>query len=164
MLTINGDYNIFRRGFVIKRNELRKNLEASLNSLYEMGGVEILSEYWQGELRVLSYLYQNDDSETSPSDLSKALHVSRARITTALSALRKKGTVRMEMCEHDRRRMRVMLTAEGKEFIEEKQRQVEEHFDVLINGLGEENVLELIRLTDLSKKIIGSEAASQEKQ
>ena len=143
----------------MERNELRNNLKSSLNSLYEMSAVERLAEFWQGELHVLEYLYQHGKSGINPSVLSDALYVSRARITTALSALRKKGYITMEMCENDRRRMRVMLTTEGKQFIEGKQQEVEKHFDVLINGLGEENVLELIRLTDLSKKIIGDENA-----
>jgi len=138
---------------------LRNNLQASLNSLYEMGFVENLAEFWQGKLHVLEYLYRHGNSEINPSVLSDALDVSRARIATALSALRNKGYVTMEMCEHDRRRMRVMLTNEGKQFIEGKQHEVEKHFDILINGLGEKNVLELIRLTDLSKEIIGDEDA-----
>jgi len=138
----------------MEKNELRNHLKASLNSLYEMGAVENLAEFWQGELHVLEYLYQHADSEICPSVLSAALNVSRARITSALSSLRRKGYVTMEMCENDRRRMRVTLTDEGKQFIEIKRQEIEKHFDVLINGLGEENVLELIRLTDISKKIM----------
>jgi DNA-binding MarR family transcriptional regulator len=141
----------------MKQNNLRNMLQASLNKLYEMGVVENLAEFWQGELHVLEYLYQHSDSEIIPSVLSDALGVSRARITAALSALRKKEYVTMEMCEHDRRRMRVLLTNKGKQFIEEKQREVEKQFDILINGLGEKNVLELIRLTELSKEILGNE-------
>lgn len=139
--------------------ELRNTLAASLSCLYEMGAVESLAEFWQGELHVLEYLYQHCDSEVNPSVLSDALNVSRARITSALSALRKKGYVTMEMCESDRRRMRVMLTTDGKYFIEQKQKELERQFDVLINGLGEQNVLELIRLTNLSIEVIGNEDA-----
>jgi DNA-binding MarR family transcriptional regulator len=143
----------------MKQIELKNSLKASLSGLYEMSAVESLAEFWQGKLHVLEYLYQHGDSEINPSVLSDALHLSRARITTALSALRRKEYVIMEMCENDRRRMRVMLTTGGKYFIEGKQKEVEKHFDVLINGLGEENVLELIRLTELSKEIIGNQNA-----
>ena len=138
----------------MEQTELRNSLTASLGSIYEIGAVENLTEFWQGESHVLEYLYQHSNSEINPSVLSDALNVSRARITAALSALRKKGYVTMEMCEHDRRRVRVILTDEGKQFIKVKQQKVKEHFDVLINGLGEENVIELTRLIDLSAEVM----------
>jgi DNA-binding MarR family transcriptional regulator len=134
--------------------ELNQRLANSLFQMYEMQAIEDLVEFWQGELRVLQFVYQHGDDEINPSDLSDALHVSRARITTALSALRKKGFISMEMCEDDRRRMRVLLTADGETFVKEKQHIVEKHFDKLVNGLGEDDVMELVRLIELSTKVL----------
>lgn len=134
--------------------ELRDSFTASLFQMYKMDSTGKLAEYWQGKLSVLMYVYQHNNAKINPSVLSDALHVSRARITTELSALRKKGYIIMEMCEDDRRRMHVILTTDGKRFIKKKQREIEKHFDILINGLGEENVTEFIRLIDLSISVI----------
>ncbi|MGI6343510.1 MAG: MarR family transcriptional regulator [Bacillota bacterium] len=53
-----------------------------------------LTEFLQGELRVLFYLSLHRQREVYPSLLSEKLHVSRPRITAALAALRAKGYVR----------------------------------------------------------------------
>ena len=134
--------------------ELRNNLTASLARIYDIEAFSNLAEFLQGELHVLQNLTQNNSLEMNPSILSDNLHVSRSRITAALSALRKKGYVTMEMSEDDRRRMRVKLTTAGEAFIKEKQENVERYFDKLIKGMGEENVLELIRLIELSVEIM----------
>lgn len=134
--------------------ELRNNLTASLARIYDIEAFSNLAEFLQGELHVLQNLTQNNSLEMNPSILSDNLHVSRSRITAALSALRKKGYVTMEMSEDDRRRMRVKLTTDGEAFIKEKQENVERYFDKLIKGMGEENVLELIRLIELSVEIM----------
>lgn len=141
--------------------ELRDSLTASLSQMYYMEVIGSLAEFWQGELRVLLYVYQHSDTEISPSVLSEAIHVSRARITTSLSALRKKKYIVMKMCKSDRRRMNVMLTAEGESFVRRKQEEVERHFDVLVNGLGEENVIEFIRLIELSIQVIDKDENAQ---
>ena len=135
-------------------NELRNALTASLALMYDIKAFSSLAEFLQGELHVLHHLSQNSNLEMNPSILSENLHVSRSRMTAALSALREKAYVRMEMSEDDRRRMRVMLTPDGEAFINEKQKKVERYFDLLVEGLGEENVMELIRLIELSVEIM----------
>lgn len=138
----------------MKKDELRNALTASLSQMYDMEAFSCLAEFLQGELHVLYYLSQNRSSEVNPSILSNKLHVSRSRITAALSTLRKKGYVTMEMSRNDRRRMLVTLTAEGESFIKEKQDRVQSYFDTLVEGLGEKNVKELIRLIELSISIM----------
>jgi len=138
------------RRFDLKKIELRNRLTSSLIQMYEMEAIGSLADFLQGELHILQYLAFNKDSEVNPSVLSDKLFVSRSRITAALSTLRKKGYVAMEMCEEDRRRMRVSLTPEGETLIRKKQKKVEQYFDILVEGLGEENVIDLIRLIDLS--------------
>ncbi len=136
--------------------ELRERLTASLSRLYEGEAFACLAEFLQGETNILYHLAQNRGTEINPSTLSEKLRVSRSRITAALSALRKKGFVKLRGSEHDRRRVRVTLTAEGAEFLRRKQERVEEYFDRLVEGLGETNVLDLVRLIDLSVEIIGA--------
>lgn len=132
------------------RTELVNQLIGSLARMYNMEAIAVLADFLQGELHVLQYLYDNKERETNPSILSAKTHVSRSRITAALTALRKKGYVTMELSEEDRRRMRVLLTENGEAYIKSKQEQVEHYFDVLVGGLGEENALHLIRLIELS--------------
>ena len=145
----------------MKQLELKNSLANSLGRVYGMEFIDSFIEFWQGELRILQYVYQHRNSETmSPSVLSSALHVSRARITAALSALRKKGYIVMEICSEDRRRMRVILTTDGEVFIKKKQEEVERQFDILTNGLGEKNTQELIRLIELSIEVMGKNATN----
>lgn len=145
----------------MEKIELRDRLTASLIQMYEMEAIGSLADFLQGELHVLQYLSSNIQSEINPSVLSDKLHVSRSRITAALSALRKKGYVTMEMNEEDRRRMRVRLTADGEALIRQKQDHVEQYFNILVDGLGEENVLDLIRLIDLSVKTMNKAMVEQ---
>ncbi|WP_438349313.1 MarR family winged helix-turn-helix transcriptional regulator [Paenibacillus sp. FA6] len=136
---------------------LIRKLMMSLARMYDMEAFSHLAEFLQGELHMLHYLSQNSHSEINPSILSDKLHVSRSRITAALSTLRKKGYVTMEMSENDRRRMTVSLTSAGEAFIRGKQEEVVRYFDVLVKGLGEGNVLDMIRLIELSVGIMDSE-------
>ncbi len=115
-----------------------------------MNTINRLEEFWQGEQRVLNYLCRHEGSEINPSALSHDLHVSRARITTALTALRKKGYITMELCQEDRRRMRVIMTENGRQYIYAKQAEIEAGFDQLIRGLGETETLKFIDLIQKS--------------
>ena len=63
----------------------------------------------------------------------------------------------MEISEEDRRRMRVILTPEGASFFRKKQIQVEDYFDMLVKGMGEKDVKELIRLINRSIELVGKE-------
>ncbi len=134
--------------------ELRNHLTASLARLYDMKAFSTLADFLQGELHVLHYLSMNRHLEINPSILSDKLNVSRPRITAALSTLRKKGYVTMEMSAEDRRRISVILTPDGESFIKEKQDNVDRYFDVLAEGLGEANGSDLIRLIELSIEIM----------
>ncbi len=131
-------------------SDLRNLLITSLVKMYEMNVFRNLAVFLQGEVQVLFYLLQNPDRIINPSELSEKLHVSRSRITATLRSLRKKKYIAMELCWDDRRRMQVTLTPVGLDFIRVQQRQVERYFDLLVEGLKEDNVMELNRLIELS--------------
>ena len=135
---------------IMNRKELRNNLTSSLQTMYDMEVFASMIEFCQGEMRVLLYLYMNVGIEIYPSDLSRALNVTRQRITSILSSLRKKGYVTMEIAENDRRRMRVAITEDAKKWVITKIKVINNHFDNLIEGLGEENTQELTLLINLS--------------
>jgi DNA-binding MarR family transcriptional regulator len=138
-------------------DELRNKLIAILSQMYDTVAFTSLAEFLQGELHVMYNLYINRNTEINPSALSESLHVSRSRITAALSNLREKGYITMEISEIDRRRMCVRLTKEGEYFIEGKMYNVQKYFDALISGMGEKNINELIRLIELGTAIMDKE-------
>ncbi len=145
----------------VRQTELRDELMEMLASLYETEAFAALAEFLQGELRILHHLWRYRQQEINPSILSEKLHVSRSRITAALAALRKKGFVRMQVSEEDRRRMVVLLTAQGEYSILEKKRAMERYFDRLVIGLGEEKVLQLKQLIEYSVAIMAEEESSR---
>lgn len=130
--------------------ELRNDLTTSLVTLYDLEIFASMMEYCQGEMRVLIYLELNNGNEVYPSDISESLHVTRQRITSILSSLRKKGYVSMETAENDRRRKKVVLTKNARKYVITKGKWIESYFDTLIEKLGEENTQELTRLINLS--------------
>lgn len=135
-------------------NQMTSDLVAALSKIYDMDCVDIYSEFFQGELHAMLYLSAHTDREIYPSTLSDALHVTRARITSTLSSLRKKGYVAMDLCENDRRRMRVTLTEDGMRLVAEKQERVLRYLDYWMDHLGESNTKEMIRLIHLSADIM----------
>ena len=136
--------------------KLKDKLIESLGKIYYMEAFSHLTEFLQGELYVLHFLFVNKDMAINPSILSERLHMSRPRITAALSNLRRKGYVVTKISAHDRRKVLVMLTPEGHSYIVEKQRNVETSFEMFVNGIGEKNALELIRIIDLTASIMDS--------
>lgn len=137
-------------------NNLKLHLIESLEKVYYMEAFSQMAEFLQGELYLLKFLAINRDQEFNPSELSEKLHMSRPRITTAISALRKKNYVTTELDEVDRRRLKIKATENGIAFVMEKQKKVEENFDLFISGIGEKDTLELIRIVDLAAEIMGN--------
>lgn len=54
------------------------------------------------------------------------------------------------MAENDRRRMRVVLTEDGKNWLIKKVKEIEIYYDTLLDGLGENNIQEITRLMNMS--------------
>lgn len=130
-----------------------KDLTKTLSKVYETEALSAFSEFFTGELHALQYLSKNIERDVYPSDLSEALHVTRARIASILASLRKKGFIGMELDEKDRRRMRVSMSASGTEYLNKKQEGVRVYLVQWLERLGEENTLEFIRLLNLSMGI-----------
>ena len=99
---------------------LQAELIGILQTLYDTEALTPMMEFCQGEMRVLLYLLAHE-GKVYPSQLSDSLAVTRQRITTILSAMRKKGLIQMEIEEEDRRKMSVTLTDLGKAAAIEKQ-------------------------------------------
>lgn len=133
---------------------LKLKLIKSLEKIYYMEAFSQLADFLQGELYLLKFLASNKGKEFGPSELSQILHISRPRITTTISPLRKKGFVKTEPDQYDRRRLKVKATDKGIRFVNNKQRKVEDNFEAFIDGIGEKDTLELIRIVDLAAQIM----------
>lgn len=138
----------------MSKEVLKFELIDSLEKIYYMEAFSQLAEFLQGELYLLRFLALNKEEEIGPSELSERLHMSRPRITATISALRKKDFVNTELDKEDRRRLKIRITKKGMDHIIKKQACVEGNFEVFINGIGEEDARELIRIIDLATKIM----------
>ncbi len=139
----------------MNNDDLKLSLIQSLEKIYYMDAFAQMTEFLQGELYLLKFLTLNHGEEFGPSELSERLNISRPRITTTISALRKKKLVVTEIDKDDRRRLKIKATEKGRQYILEKQKVVEENFDLFIQGIGAKDTLELIRIIDLATHIMG---------
>jgi len=129
--------------------DLKEELTLNLYSIYDSDIFAPVMEFLQGETRVLLFLLMNKNKEIYPSDLSEALYVTRQRITSILSSLRKKQFVVMESSQKDRRRMQVFLTYKGKKYIIVKEKIAENLIDTIIDRVGYDNVKELSTILEM---------------
>lgn len=107
---------------------------------------EEVSSLFKGENRILHYLYQEQRNDVTPSELSEQLHVTRARVTAAVKELQKKEYVQAVHPKTDRRRVYLMLTPLGTSYIVERIHSVQQCIETLQKGLGETDVIEIVRL------------------
>lgn len=148
----------------MNNKDLKTCLIKSLEKVYYMEAFSQMTEFLQGELYLLKFLAENTDEEFGPSELSDNLNISRPRITTTISALRKKKFVITEPDKEDRRRLKIKITDKGEKFIEKKQEKVIENFDVFIDGIGADDTLELIRIINLAADIMNDKNNDNDKE
>ena len=119
---------------------------------------EEVSSLFKGENRILHYLYQEQRNDVTPSELSEQLHVTRARVTAAVKELQKKEYVQAVHPKTDRRRVYLMLTPMGTIYIVERIHSVQQCIETLQKGLGETDVLEIVRLLMRSFRVFETAA------
>ena len=119
---------------------------------------EEVSSLFKGVNRILHYLYQEQRNDVTPSELSEQLHVTRARVTAAVKELQKKEYVQAVHPKTDRRRVYLMLTPPGTSYIVERIHSVQQCIETLQKGLGETDVLEIVRLLMRSFRVFETAA------
>lgn len=124
---------------------LKNQLMAELVTLFQMEPMARLIERIQGEGRVLFYLKEHPE-QANPSQISQNLSLSKPRVTSILNALRKKEFVELQADPDDRRRVNVVLTQAGIDYIALKVSHTEAMLDEYIDGMGRESTEELISL------------------
>lgn len=99
----------------------------------------------RGEFGVLRYLMDVED-QVSARELTKQLHVVPGRMTDILKSLEKKGCIRREQDEEDRRRLKVCITEKGRKEEIEKRKFISQEYQGMFKLLGKKDTEELIRL------------------
>lgn len=105
---------------------------------------EAVSDACGGEFFALSLLLAGAPS--CPSELSRSMGVSSARIAALLKHLEQKGFIQRRADEFDERRVNVSLTDTGRELINERRREAIERVAAALRSLGEEDAREYVRL------------------
>lgn len=100
----------------------------------------------QGEPFVLNYLYCHGSAQ--PSQISVAMQVSTARITTILNGLEKREMVVRRPDETDRRKINVCLTEQGRAYVVRDREEMLEVPSEILTQLGPEDTAEMLRLLD----------------
>lgn len=106
---------------------------------------EAVSDACGGEFFALSLLLLRDEP-SCPSELSRSMGVSSARIAALLKHLEQKGWISRSADEHDERRVNVLLTDAGRELINSRRRDAIERVSAALRELGEEDAHEYVRL------------------
>lgn len=95
---------------------------------------------------ILYELSKNPNGVT-PGELSERLAVGSGRIGNALKSMEEKGAIERKADPEDHRKVLVTLTDNGREFINQLQKQFEERLDYVIDKFGEEKFEEYLRLS-----------------
>ena len=132
---------------------LKAQLMEELITLFQMEPLARLIERIQGEGRVLFYLKDHPE-QANPSQISQNLALSRPRVTSILNALRKKEFVELQTDPDDRRKVNVVLTKAGEEYIALKVAHTDSMLDDYIAGMGRENTDELITLLKRTNEVM----------
>lgn len=99
------------------------------------------------ESAVLYFLTtRGDDEEVIPSEIASQLGYSRTRVTRILDALEQRGFVERVHDRQDRRRVLVHATESGRTASLEENAEAIEGLQGFIEGLGEKDAIELLRI------------------
>ena len=119
--------------------DLKDELIDSVNSLSSDEFFAKMFSALQGETSVLMYIYRNNCC-ASPSSISNALRITKARVTAVSNSLIDKGLIKLERNQADRRKVDLFLTDKGIQKIEMLNKRV----SYVLDELGEEKVRDLI--------------------
>jgi DNA-binding MarR family transcriptional regulator len=106
-----------------------------------------------GELAVMSRIARDvPDSRHMPhsvlSEIRDELFISKAGVSQILNSLERKGYIRREINQCDRRKFILSLTPQGREILKDVHGMAQRVLDEVINRFGEENIRRFIALFD----------------
>lgn len=125
------------------RNEL-------IDSIFKVSNSENISTILrlsEGKNSLLYLLYVSDSSLT-PSEISKRLNISRARVTVMLNSLSNENLIEFSKVDDDKRKMYVKLTNYGVNSVCENINKIDELLTLLSNIIGTDSLEKLIEVFD----------------
>ena len=125
------------------KNDLPLKLHEQLRELYFSSDPFGLTEFLQGEMKVLSFIAVSD-RELLPGQLSSSLEMTAGRIAGILRSLEKKGYITRRTDIADRRRVLVSITEQGREYINSSSEKLEQRLNMLVAEMGSENTVRVI--------------------
>ncbi len=135
-------------------SELIKKLHELSNTCMQ----KHIGESLKGEMLLLQFLV-NQGGSSLPSHLSESMNVSSARIAAVLNSLCKKGFVRRKPDPTDRRKKAVFITEAGFQYALQQRRYLRDIMLRILEGLGETDAREYIRIVGRIIEISKEEAA-----
>ncbi len=106
---------------------------------------EKILEVTRGEMSIIAFFTELKETAT-PSELSCHSGVSTARTASTLKSLEKKGMIVREMDPNDRRKVIVHMTEKGRLYGLERQKEALSCITEVLQGLGEADAKEYVRL------------------
>ncbi len=131
---------------------LAKELLSTRTKLNNLPAGEALIKMSEGEYYVLTLLFSNGLC-SHPSQLSRSMAVSTARVAAILNKLEKKGFVQRSADPDDERKVIVTLTDKGCFEVSLSTKNVLIHLSKILESLGPEDAKEYIRI---QKKLLAS--------
>lgn len=106
---------------------------------------KMIHHFSQGELFLLNHL-RTADGVARPSEMSRAMGTSTARVAAALNSMERKGWVRREVDAADHRKTLVHITPEGLAFASSGRERLLFRVRQLLEALGEEDAAAYLRI------------------
>ena len=134
------------------RNEL-------IDSIFKVSNSENISTILrlsEGKNSLLYLLYVSENSLT-PSEISKRLNISRARVTVMLNSLSNENLIEFSKVDDDKRKMYVKLTNYGVNSVCENIKKIDELLTLLSNIIGIDSLERLIEVFDKLNNISSNE-------
>ena len=124
--------------------------------LMKLGRPRLYGSFTKGEMRVLSYLYQQEEP-VQPGELCQILDASSARVAAVLKRLESKGQIERRMDTDDRRKILVYITPAGHGLVEDRRGEMHKYIAEIIDRLGEDDAREglriLARILDIAEQM-----------
>lgn len=127
-------------------NNLSYEFINALSKIYHSDIFSKLDVYYQGEMRVLTFLANCKDTKTLPSDVSKALNMTSPRVSNILNNLEKKEFIKRDFSTIDRRKVYIYITDKGSQYVIDNVSKTNEVLSKVLEKIGEDDAKELIRI------------------
>ncbi|MFD2443844.1 MarR family winged helix-turn-helix transcriptional regulator [Bacillus sp. CGMCC 1.16607] len=111
-----------------------------------------VDELSHGERKILGYLTFKKNEAIS-GELSEHLHLSTPRVAAALNTLSKKGFIKRNRDERDKRMVIVTITESGRSFALEEHEKAMVMIEQTLKKLGEHDAQEFVRIMKRIKEI-----------